>query len=561
MPSGKIMNALSPANPVSTNGMTIGQYLIDRLGELGVKHMFGIPGDYILGFFRMVEESPIDMVVTTNELAAGYAADAYARINGIGVACVTYAVGAFSLANAAASAFAEKSPVVFISGAPGLKAIKRNQLLHHMVGEYDTQQGVFEKLTVANTLLSDPHIAFREIDRVLNACLRYKRPVYIELPQDRVNQIPIHPHTPMYNHPVSDDNELRESLGEAFTMLLRSKSPVIIAGIELSRFKLADLVLKFAETNGIPLVSTLLSKSVIPERHPLYLGVYQAAMGRQSVTQFVESSDCVLMLGAMITDVDTGIFTHNLDESRVIFATSEMVRIRYHHYRDILLQDFITGLLEQKLPKYTRPLPKVVNPISEPWVAEPARIVCVKRLFQKINSLLNGHYRVIADPGDALFGAADLTVNDSSDFLGSAFYATLGWAVPAAIGAQTAEPHVRPIILVGDGAFQMTGMELGTTRRTGLCPIVIVLNNKGYLTERFILEGKFNDIPNWNYHKLPEFLGDGLGFEVNTEGELDKALDAAIANTKSFTLLNVHIEQGDYSPGLKRLGEGLAGKA
>ncbi|QVL33025.1 alpha-keto acid decarboxylase family protein [Telmatocola sphagniphila] len=557
------MNLPNPSHPsidLSPNTISIGKYLLDRLHELGVRHMFGIPGDYILGFFKMVEESPIEMVVTTNELGAGYAADAYARINGIGVACVTYAVGAFSLSNAVASAYAEKSPVVIISGAPSLKAIKRNQLLHHMVGEHDTQQGVFEKLTVANTLLKDPLTAFREIDRVLNACLRHKRPVYIELPQDRVHHVPSYPHTPIHENPVSDEDELRESLAETYTMLMVAKSPVIIAGVELSRFKLADLVLQFAEKNGIPIASTLLSKSVIPERHSHYLGVYQAAMGRQSVTKFVESSDCVLMLGAMLTDMDTGIFTHNLDENRVIFATSEVVRIRYHHYRDILLHEFVKGLLTQPLPKYTRALPSEKNPMSQAWQAEVSQKITVRRVFQKVNSLLNGKFRVIADPGDALFGAADLTVNESADFLGSAFYATLGWAVPAAIGAQTAEPDIRPIILVGDGAFQMTGMELGTTRRSGLSPIVIILNNKGYLTERFILEGKFNDIPNWNYHKLPEVIGSGIGFEIRTEGELDLALDASLKNIDSFSILNVHIEADDYSAGLRRLGEGLAKK-
>jgi len=537
---------------------TIGQYLIDRLTELGVGHMFGIPGDYILTFFKLVEESPIEMVVTTNELAAGYAADAYARLKGIGVACVTYAVGGFSLTNALACAYAEKSPVVVISGAPGLRENKRNVLLHHMVGPSTTQLAVFEHLTVASCVLDDPLTAFREVDRVLNACLRHKRPVYIEIPRDRVTMTPIHPHSPLVEAPISDSDELREATGEALAMLWSSKSPVILAGIELNRFKLADSVLRFAEKHKIPIASTLLSKSVIRERHPLYVGVYQAAMGRPQVTKFVEESDCVLMLGAMLTDVDTGIFTHKLDQNRVIFATSESVQIRYHHYQGILLSDFVSKLCDASLPNYARTIPKDSNPISEPWEAKPDEAITVRRLFQKVNAILGEKVTVIADPGDALFGAADLAVLDTAEFLGSAFYATLGWAVPASIGAQRAHPEHRPIVLVGDGAFQMTGMELGTTRRGGFNPIVIVLNNKGYLTERFLLEGKFNDIPDWKYHKLPEVIGTGIGFEVRTEGELDRALSEALENTESFSLLNVHLAQTDFSPGLKRLGEGLS---
>lgn len=557
------MPALAP-EPAAGSGKldaaskSVGQYLIDRLYDLGVRQMFGIPGDYVLSFFKLVEQSKIEMVVTTNELGAGYAADAYARINGLGAACVTYAVGGFSMTNALASAYAEKSPVVAISGSPGLRELKRNWQLHHMVGPVGTQRDVFAKLTVANCVVDDPLTAFREIDRVLNACLRYKRPVYIELPRDRVGMLPIYSHTPIIEPPVSDFNELRESLAEATTMMRASKSPVIIAGIDLHRYGLAEAVLKFAEKYQIPIASTLLSKSVIKEKHPLYLGVYQAAMGRQSITKFVEESDCVLMLGAMITDVDTGIFTHNLDENRVIFATTEQVRIRYHQYQDILLEDFVKGLAGSDLPKFSRLLPHEPNPLDEPWTANPSAPVTVRRIFQKVNSILSANHAIVADPGDALFGAADLSMHGSADFLGSTFYATLGWAVPAAIGVQTADRKIRPIVLVGDGAFQMTGMELGTTKRHGLNPIVLVLNNKGYLTERFILEGKFNDIPDWNYHKLPEVIGSGKGFEVFTEGELEAALEAALANSDSFSLLNIHIEPNDYSPGLRRLGEHLA---
>lgn len=548
----------APSGKLDAASMSVGQYLIDRLYDFGLRQMFGIPGDYVLSFFKLVEQSKIEMVVTTNELCAGYAADAYARINGLGAACVTYAVGGFSMTNALASAYAEKSPVVAISGSPGLKEIKRNWHLHHMVGPIGTQRDVFAKLTVANCVIDDPLTAFREIDRVLNACLRFKRPVYIELPRDRVGMLPVYPHTPINEAPVSDFNELRESLAEATAMLRASKSPVIIAGIDLHRYGLAEPVLKFAEKYQIPIASTLLSKSVIKEKHPLYLGVYQAAMGRPSITKFVEESDCVLMLGAMITDVDTGIFTHNLDENRVIFATSEQVRIRYHQYEDILLDDFVKGLAGGELPSFSRSLPHEPNPIDEPWTPNPSAAVTVRRVFQKVNSILSSNHAIVADPGDALFGAADLSMHGSADFLGSAFYATLGWAVPAAIGVQTAAKKIRPIVLVGDGAFQMTGMELGTTKRHGLNPIVLVLNNKGYLTERFILEGKFNDIPDWKYHKLPEVIGSGMGFEVFTEGELEAALEVALANADSFSLLNIHIDPNDYSPALRRLGEHLA---
>src|SRR5215203_2508966 len=180
-----------------TNGMassySIGDYLIHSLHGLGITHIFGVPGDYILSFYDRITKSKISLVNTCDEQGAGFAADAYARVRGLGVVCVTYCVGGLKVANTTAEAFAEKSPVVVISGAPGMKERQKDPLLHHKVREFDTQKKVFEQLTVASTVLSDPQIAFQEIDRVLHAALRYKRPVYIELPRDLVD-VPGHPH-------------------------------------------------------------------------------------------------------------------------------------------------------------------------------------------------------------------------------------------------------------------------------------------------------------------------------------------------------------------------------
>src|SRR5262245_44758469 len=318
---------------------TIAQYLLASLREMGVRHIFGIPGDYVIGFNKLIEESPVEFVVNTSELASGYAADAYARVNGIGCACVTYAVGALSLANAIGCAYAEKSPVVLVSGAPGLRERKPHLYLHHTIGDYDTQRAIFEKLTVANAVLGDPLTAFREIDRVLAACLRYKRPVYFELPRDRIHQKPLYRHATHIEPPASDPDALAEAVGEAVEMLYRSRRPCIVVGVDIHRFGLRDKLVELAEKNQLPVASLLLSKSVFRENHPLFVGVYEAAMGRPEVTKFVEESDCLLMLGAFLNDVEMGIFTQNLDDRNMIFATSEGVRIRYHHYHDITLPD------------------------------------------------------------------------------------------------------------------------------------------------------------------------------------------------------------------------------
>ncbi|HMB07278.1 MAG TPA: thiamine pyrophosphate-binding protein [Isosphaeraceae bacterium] len=537
---------------------TIGRYLIDRLHALGVAHVFGIPGDYVLALYRMIEASPIALVGVTREDNAGFAADAYARLHGLGCVCVTYCAGGLSLCNSIAGAYAEKSPVIVLSGSPGLSERARNPLLHHKVKGFETQLEVFEKITVASAVLDDPMTAFHAIDRVLEAAVRYKRPVYLEIPRDQVPARQVAPHRPPAGLPPSDPEALREALDEAAAMLTAARRPMILADVEIHRFGLQDDLIALAEEAGMPIATTILGKSVISEGHPLFAGVYEGAMGRAEVTECVEQADCLLMLGCFLTDINLGIFTAKLDPSRCIDATSEDLRIRHHHYSDIRLDDFIRGLRGRALKPAKAPVPSRPDPFACPWVAEPDAPVTSCRLFARLNQMIDDQMTVIADIGDALFGAADLAMGRRTEFISPAYYTSMGFAVPAALGAGMASPGSRALVLVGDGAFQMTGMELSTIARHRLNPIVVVLNNHGYTTERFLLDGPFNDLHEWAFHKIPEVLGTGLGLEVRTEGQLDAALRAALANTSSFSLLNVHLDPYDRSPALERLANRLA---
>ncbi len=539
---------------------TIGGYLIQRLQDYGVSDVFGIPGDFVLQFYGMLTDSPIRVVGTTREDCAGYAADGYARVHGLGAVCVTYCVGGLSLCNSIAGAYAEKSPVIVISGAPGMEERRSDPLLHHRVRDFNTQREVFEKITVATALLDDPLTAFREIDRCFEAAVRFKRPVYLELPRDRVRSTALFPHKPSLETPCSEKEALREAITEAAATINRAKRPVIIAGVEIHRFGLQDAVIKLAEKHEIPMCATLLGKSVVSEKHPLYLGIYEGAMGREHVRQYVEESDCVILLGTFMTDINLGIYTAHLDPAKCVYVTSEKLRIRHHHFHDVLLQDFIHGLGKADLhpPKFSGSVHREAD--DEPFVMKPEAPVTVRQLFRRINKLLDDTMVVVADVGDALFASADLTIHRRTDFLSPAYYTSMGFAIPAAVGVQVANRDRRPIVIVGDGAFQMTGLELSTAVKLGFNPIVLVLNNKGYTTERFLQEGPFNDIPNWAYHRLPDLLGGGWGFEVRTEGELDQALKAALNNKDNFSLLNIHLQPNDISPALERLTKRLSKK-
>ena len=536
---------------------TVSSYLINQLHKYGVHHVFGVPGDYILGFFNELEHSKLKVINTCDEQGAGFAADAYARVNGLGVVCVTYCVGGLKVANTTAQAFAERSPVVVISGSPGIEERIKTPLLHHVVRDFDTQLNIFEQLTVASTVIDDPQTACREIDRVLSAALRYKRPVYIELPRDIISS-PVTPYRRRreVKNP-SDPYTLQEALDEASSIINKSKNPVIIAGVELQRFGLQPTLLRLLENTRIPVASTLLSKSIIRENHPQYLGVYEGAMSRERVRSYVESSDCFIFLGTLMTDINLGVFTANIEKERLILATSEKLFIHHHSYEGINMDDFMQGLLNRNFSYQGNiniphsPPPQHNNPVA-------GKKMSVQYLFQRLNSFLDDNTVVIADPGDAMFAAIDMTIHREVEFLSPAFYTSLGFAVPASLGVQMAKPGLRPLVLVGDGAFQMSGMELATIARFNLNPIIIVLNNRGYGTERPMLDGSFNDIPLWNYSRIPEVLSKGKGFDVTTEDQLEEALKQVRKHTKSFCILDVHIDPEDRSLALQRLTDSLA---
>src|ERR1051326_4064353 len=557
------------------SSLRVGEYLIQRLYGYGVRHVFGIPGDYVLGFYDLLSKSKLAIVNTCDEQGAGFAADAYARVRGLGAVCITYCVGGLKVANTTAEAFAEKSPVVIISGAPGMKEREKNPLLHHKVREFDTQKKVFEQLTVASTVLSDPQTAFQEIDRVIHAALRFKRPVYIELPRDMVNVAGIAHHKPAVLDERSDRASLRAALGEAEAMINGARQPVILADVEVHRFGLQDDVIRLAQKTRIPVAATVLGKSVIGEQHPFYLGIYEGAMGREDVRQYVEGSDCLIMLGRFMTDINLGVYTARLDPGRSISATSEKLSIRYHNYEDVRLKDFIGGLLRLRLrrrkivqiPRATPPTAEYGYSLSPEARASlhtsalsrrNSHRITVKRLFQRLNSFLNENTVVVADVGDALFGAMDLFIRQQTEFLGPAYYASMGFAIPASVGAQLANSKLRPLVLVGDGAFQMTGLELATIARYQLNPVIVVLNNNGYGTERHMQDGPYNDVWPIRYSRLPEILGVGRGFIVETEQELDRALIEAEHAKDSFCLIEVRLAQLDRSPALDRLAARLA---
>ena len=553
--------------------MKLAEHLYSELYRRGVSHAFGIPGDFALSLWAALEQSPLEGIVLAHEPAVGFAADAYARMRGMGLAIVTYGVGGLNMVNPTAEAYAEKSPLVVVSGSPGISERHNNPLLHHKVKNWDSQRRVYEEVTRGAFLLDNPHTAARVIQEALQLVEDYKQPVYLEVPRDLVFA-DIAP-SPIESAPrVVDRGALLEAVNETVGMIVNSDRPAILGCVEMHRFGLQAELRELAERTGIPVAATMLGKGVFPEDHPLYMGIYVGGASGENLRQYVEDSDCLLMLGTYLSDFNMGIFTHNLEPRNAVHATSENIRVKYHVFHDVPLQDFMRELLKSpRLGRRTFAFPG--QRISPPASLETQRHgeetqeekegtlqnssvsalnepVSMKAIVEELNRFIRPEHLVVTDVGDCLFAGIDVQTRHALGFLCPAYYLSMGFGLPGAIGAQIADPHARPILLIGDGAFQMMGMELLSAKRYHLNPIILLLNNASYATLRFMNpESAYTDIPTTNYADLARVLG-GEGFTVDTTQDLRDALEKAQASPL-VGLLDIHLAPDDTSQVLQNL--------
>lgn len=548
--------ATGPIETTRQDTVRVADYLVERLQAHNVDHVFGVPGDFVLSLFAHLEHGPLTVVNTVDEQGAGFAADAYARVRGLGAVVVTYGVGGLKVVNNAGQAYAEESPLIVISGAPSLREQHDQPMLHHKVRHYDTQRRVFDELTAASAVLDEPESACQKIDLVINTAINQKRPVYLEIPRDMtLVEVPRPTSAPTPDTEPSDPETLKAAIVDIRERLATATQPVAVLGVEVVRFGLLDKALQIIERTNLPTTVTLLDKSAISEQHPQFIGVYAGQMSQPDVTNYVESSDCLFMLGPLLTDVNLGGGTANVDRENMVHLTRNAVQVGYRRYGNIRIEDVVNRLLDTELPVFSDlPVPSQASSPAT-WTPDTEAAITVLRLFERLGIWLQDDTVVLADPGDAMFGAIDLPVRQDHEFLANAFYASLGFAVPASIGAELAAPDRRPLVLVGDGAFQMTGMELSTSIRFGLSPIVVILNNAGYVTERLMIDGAFNDVLKWDYTQLSALFGGGRSFLVKTEGDLDNALAAAAGVHGTPCILDVRLDPMDVSPALRRLGE------
>ena len=533
--------------------MNVALALLNALKAHGGREIFGIPGDFALPFFRVIEESRILPLYTlSHEPAVGFAADAAARArSALGVAAVTYGAGALNIINPVAAAYAEKSPVVVISGAPGAGEASRGLLLHHQGKTLDSQFRIFTEITCDQACLDDPRRAPSDIARVLGNALSRSLPVYIELPRDMVAA----PCDDVVASPpqVIDADALAACADEILARLGSARSPVIMVGVEVRRFGLETKIAELATRMGVPVVTSLLGRGLLADAKAPLFGTYLGVAGAPEVTALVEESDALLLLGVIISDTNFGVSARQIDLRKTIQAVDERVTLGYHVYPRLPLAALVDALLARAVA--SRQVPAFPAPAYPRGLIADDAPIAPRDIAIAINDLMDavGRFPIAADMGDCLFSAMDI---ENTALVAPAYYATMGFGVPAGLGLQAATGQ-RPLILVGDGAFQMTGWELGNCPRYGWDPIVIVFNNASWeMLRTFQPESRFNDLGDWRFAEMASGLG-GEGVRVRTRRELRDALARAAGLRGRFQLIDVVIPRGVLSPTLERFVGGV----
>ena len=533
--------------------MNLAESLLNGLKNYGVAEIFGIPGDFALPLFKVIEESGILPLYTlSHEPALGFAADAAARFHSKpSVAAVTYGAGAFNMVNPVAAAYAERSPVVVISGGPGAADRRTGLLVHHQAKRLSSQMEMFKEVTCAQTILDDPETAPKEIARVLRNCIIESRPVYIEVPRDQVFEPCVG--VPLLPTQVETDSEaLAACVDESIAKINTASSPVLMVGVEIRRYGLEHEVIALSRKLGIPVVTTFMGRGLLAGEDAPLQGTYMGIAGDQELTAMVEQSDALILLGVILSDTNFGISEKKIDLRKTILACDGQVSLGYHTYPNMPLPAFVAALNKQPGTKQAQSARHIQYPAdlqADDSAITPTDIArAVNDVFRKYETM-----PIAADMGDCLFTALDI---ENTELVAPGYYATMGFGVPSGLGVQAATGK-RPLIMVGDGAFQMTGWELLNCRRYAWNPIVLLFNNRSWeMLRAFQPESGFNDLDELNYADIANSLG-GNGRRVKTRKALQQALEDAIGQTDRFQMIEIMLERGQLSQTLSRFVDGI----
>jgi indolepyruvate decarboxylase len=509
---------------------TVIQHVLSRLNDIGISDIFGVAGDYAFPVQDAICADPrFRYVGDCNELNAAYAADGYARIRGLAALTTTYGVGELSALCGIGGSYAEFLPVIHLVGMPSRGVQAAHRLVHHTLGngEFDLFSRMTQPVVCAQAIMTPENCA-AETERLIAAALHQHRPVYMGFPADCAG-MPVVGTAETAGEPATDAAAVEAAVNAIVDAVSASRTACILPGIIVSRCGLRDQAAAVVAASGLPFATMFMDKCVLDETHPNYIGMYDGRLMNEEVRAFVEGCDCVLGIGAMLTDFNSGAFTARLDRSKSINIMHDSVRVGTAVYHNVGMKDVLVALAA-KLPRKVVRAPKAGG-LGEPAGKADGKIT-PEYLYPRWQKMLRSDDILVCETGTTSMGLAFAMMPKGATFQNQTLWGAIGWATPAAFGAALSSPHRRTILITGEGSHQLTAQEVSQFHRFGLKPIIFVLNNGGYLIERLLSknpEAYYNDIAQWHYQKLPEALGCDGWFcaRVSTCGELDAAIETA----------------------------------
>jgi indolepyruvate decarboxylase len=511
---------------------SIGNFLLRRLKEAGVKHIFGVPGDYNLELMQQLEElGDPAWIGNCNELNASYATDAYARINGLGALIVTHGVGALSAINGIAGAYAEHVPVVCISGSLPLRAIQRGDLMHHTLA--DREKGnfcrMFAEVTQAQAQLT-PENAVAEIDRLILTAWRRKLPVYLELPSD-ISYLEVEvPERPLKLEMIpSDQDNLNACTGMILERLKAARSPAFLLDLDAIRFGVSVRIMELAQRFQMRVATLNCAKGAVPETSPHFAGTYAGIGSSAATRESIEGSDCLLTVGYRRVESTTGFFTDKLPAS-AIHLNSHYVDTADNNYQGVYLAELLQSLVDSSSSIVAKKQP--ARPSPERTFVPSDDPLTQDAYWKAMQSFLRPGDVIVVEDGTSSAGFGRLTLPDDCTYITGAFvWCSIGYATGALLGAILATPGRRHLLLTGEGSLQMTVQEISTVMRHDLKPWIFVNQNQGYTVERCVLgkDAKYNEVATWRYSELPKVFSPDKKAEsyvVTTGNELRNVLES-----------------------------------
>lgn len=541
---------------------TVGNYILDRLAELGVDKVFGVPGDFNLFFLDdVLAHEKLDWVGNANELNAGYAADGYARVKGLGALVTTYGVGELSAINATAGSYAENVPVIHIVGAPSLSAQNSHLRMHHTLGDGDFKHFMRMASEVSAAVAAlHPATAATDIDRVIRTAVIHRKPGYLMLPVDVSTMPATPPSRPLDVDSHVSSPDIEALFKDAVTDFMRGKSVTVLADIMAERLGAVQDVRALVTETKFPFASLMWGKAVLNETKPNFAGIYVGGLSAEHTRAVVEDAEVLVCAGVEFTDTTTGIYSHQIDFGRVINIGAESTSIAGRHYAPLTMASALNIIKEVSLELGLKGTPFEAPTTDEPLPEITDEALTQDVLWRVLSSNLDEKNTVVVDMGTSFFGMATRKFPRNSRFIGMPLWGSIGYSIPALLGAAMADTDSRGVLMVGDGSAQLTIQEIGTIIREGVNPVIFLINNDGYTIERSIhgVEAQYNDITTYDWSKIPAAFGgtdsNTVTLRAATVREFDEACRLATENRDKLVFIEVVTAPMDMPELLEKFG-------